>query len=1316
MSCYLDFASVLIVHTDIDASSKRYLYRYTLLLIYCFWTFTTHLARYRTLTLIETKAIRGLVPGMIAIQLTTSPAIFSAMTCQVMPTRRSAHKDRWLTQFKATLSALLQHTCLRSEQCQGKALKSHKPIVYSSLLYPLNFTGTPALCRKAMDPATALAITGLIVQVVDIGWKVAKYCRTVFVDGSTKSQNDAQEYAATLTTSCTNLQQSLNGLTTRHPNRADQELLEIASKCLQTGKELGVELAHATSGPDRGIKAVVQHVAYSMRHAGNVKKLRLQLSDYQRLLDTKYLESQHKTAKEILDNQKDFFEAQSLDLQYMISRLASGFTETDALFMSEARQIRDDVKAEHQSTRKSVLDAINTAMQKLDAERQCEMVCSSLEYDDMSDREMFISGAQEGTFKTTILGDSIGDGSLSFSDWHLSNDQVYWIEGKPGSGKSTLMKFLAKSQRVRDVLAHERSLANENVVILKYFGWIGGSTLQRNTYGLLRNLLHQLFTQDRELLVYLIRSEGNRFPKSFEDRDSLLSLLQKAMIHCTWPAIAFVDGLDEFVEDSKSLTHWLNNLCSVNMRFCFASRPDNSFNGHFEHIPRLRLQDLTRPDLCTVVLKNLSQNEGIQALLPSGTDEYENLASLTWAIVDKAEGVFLWVTLAVREIVAGIEEYQDWNTLYKILDRIPPELEDVYRRKWKILSPECSDYCEQATELFQFAMYSGMLLFEAAVILFPEPCYEVLEQVQQESQEELNAKCGKAEKRILPRCQGLLEVVCECRQTQVCRQSGLRYQHHQVEYIHRTARDFVENALKVNPLSAVKSRIDTWTRYMRLTSVMRLLDPAPSKFRLRGGESLPSAWSFLRPDRSSTTLDPSRPEDLDSRMLDTLRELTGIVERRESLDVYSSFSVAREFYGAAAEMGYSFYTHRHLSRSWPVEVNTLNYFLLCAVHTGRLGRESRDRKVPLDHSLIRDLLERGASFTRNWIPPPSYEGARWSRLTHWHAYLAYLLKSESELTYTAEDEPLDLRLFLSQGVDLHTVVPFLFSTDSIPDNSELRWYGFFDSLRYAIQDEGIIVVMSMTPLTLLNWLFVNRPWYPPLKHDHGLEQPSAGPQIHLIGKVRIPDYLSRRLEVDWVSLPEPTDAGRLLELVRKSREETYVFGNNLDPLKHGLDPEAHHWGDLYDTIEEFVEASEPVSCAIDAVNLSYSNWTKATMDEFFAMLHDGPQPLKRMLHKFQIPRPIYAGYVEVPEGDQWDQTTKFFKYACSEDSDMCDEYGCPLKLSDTEDEEDGDSSLTKEHNDNDDQEDEGVMDADAGDLILAKDHTSLPSRERPRTS
>ena len=879
------------------------------------------------------------------------------------------------------------------------------------------------------------------------------------------------------------------------------------------------------------------------------------------------------------------------------------------------------------------------------------------------------------------------------------------------------MKFLAKSQRVRDLLAHGRSLATENVLILKYFGWIGGSTLQRNTYGLLRSLLHQLFTQDRDLLLYLIRSEGARFPKSFEDRDSLLSLLQKAMIQCTWPAIAFVDGLDEFVEDSKSLTHWLNNFCSVNMRFCFASRPDNSFNRHFEHCPRIRLQDLTRPDLCAVVRNNLSQNKGIQALLPTCTDDHKNLGDLTWEIVDKAEGVFLWVTLAVRELTAGIEEYQDWNTLYKMLDRIPPELEDVYRHKWQILSQEWSVYREQATELFQFALYPSMLLFEAAVVLFPEACYQVLEQVQPESQESLNAKCAKADKRILARCQGLLEIVCECHPSQQCRQSGLRYQHHQVEYIHRTARDFVENALRAKPLSAVKNQTEIWTRYVRIRSVMRLLNPAPSKSgesHLKGFKGVLHELIARRPAASHS--DPKSHTDLDSPMLDTLHELTNVLERRDSLNLYASFSVAREFWGAVVEMGYSFYTHRRFTESWPVEVNTLNYFLLCAIHSLTPGRSLQ---ASLDHCLIRDLLQRGASFMKSWTPAPSCEGIRWSRLTPWHAYLAYLLNNESKHPHAAKEEPQDLRLFLERGVDLQKVVPFVFRTDRISDDSDdyaMEWHGFSDSLRSATEGEQSIVVISMPPHTLLKWLFVDRPWYLQMKDDYGLEQQSEDPQIHLIGQTNTEHSSQRRVKINWVYLPEPTDATGLLELVRKSREEVDWFGKKLDPLKHGLEPEPQSWEDFQSMIKELIEASEPVACATDAMNLSYPNWTTVTMAVLLAMLHDGPQPLRRILHKFQIPRPIYAGYVEVPQADQWDQTNTFTKYACSEDSDLFDEYGRPLECWDTDEEEDGGSSHTNKHDDNDDQEGERVMDADTGDLTPAKEHTSLPSRKRPWTS
>lgn len=42
--------------------------------------------------------------------------------------------------------------------------------------------------------------------------------------------------------------------------------------------------------------------------------------------------------------------------------------------------------------------------------------------------------------------------SAEFRSWLMSRDPIYWIYGKPGSGKSTLMKFLATHETMRNLL------------------------------------------------------------------------------------------------------------------------------------------------------------------------------------------------------------------------------------------------------------------------------------------------------------------------------------------------------------------------------------------------------------------------------------------------------------------------------------------------------------------------------------------------------------------------------------------------------------------------------------------------------------------------------------------------------------------------------------------------------------------------------------------------------------------------------------------------------------------------------------------------
>jgi len=85
----------------------------------------------------------------------------------------------------------------------------------------------------------------------------------------------------------------------------------------------------------------------------------------------------------------------------------------------------------------------------------------------------------------------------SFSDWLRSDDEIYWISGKPGSGKSTLMLFL-----IRDAATYRGlNIWKDKSQIISHFLWSFGShVMQQNIKGTLCSLLHQVLEDDRELL------------------------------------------------------------------------------------------------------------------------------------------------------------------------------------------------------------------------------------------------------------------------------------------------------------------------------------------------------------------------------------------------------------------------------------------------------------------------------------------------------------------------------------------------------------------------------------------------------------------------------------------------------------------------------------------------------------------------------------------------------------------------------------------------------------------------------------------------
>jgi hypothetical protein len=135
---------------------------------------------------------------------------------------------------------------------------------------------------------------------------------------------------------------------------------------------------------------------------------------------------------------------------------------------------------------------------------QSDLHClHALYFPEMRKRQDDVANAHEKTFGWILdpIDDDTGDEQWKFRKWvrtNVSGNNVFWISGKPGSGKSTLMKFIAHHDQLRATLADWGE--NFKLLVIEYYFWKSGSSIQKSLEGLLRSILHQILSQCPELI------------------------------------------------------------------------------------------------------------------------------------------------------------------------------------------------------------------------------------------------------------------------------------------------------------------------------------------------------------------------------------------------------------------------------------------------------------------------------------------------------------------------------------------------------------------------------------------------------------------------------------------------------------------------------------------------------------------------------------------------------------------------------------------------------------------------------------------------
>ncbi|KAJ4160215.1 hypothetical protein NW754_003339 [Fusarium falciforme] len=455
-----------------------------------------------------------------------------------------------------------------------------------------------------------------------------------------------------------------------------------------------------------------------------------------------------------------------------------------------------------------------------------DFILESLAYSSMRDREDEVTEAHSRTLEwifddsplTQPLRNAFRD---SFTTWLKTNElgPIYWITGKPGSGKSTLMRFLSQDRTAMEYL--RLWAADKPINTAGFFFWTSGSRQQRSQTGLLRSLLHQLLSSSPELIAKTFPDLWTRVRQmTTKERISLelewtIADLRAALDTFLNTALKdaniclFIDGLDEFDGDHHEIIDFFKSLTTRDhgnsLKMCLSSRPWAVFDEAFGNsVPNTKLQDLSYEDMCRYVKDAFRSSTPLRRLMRMN----ETSGQLILATVERADGVFLWVRLAVERMLSAFARREELETLQKTLQSLPSDLDALFEKL--LFQDQSGSEVLDTAALFQLIharevvadfikdeSSTSLTIWELAFALHKEDDAAALErEVCEATDEELQTRCATTARHIKNRFSGLLNI----HQRRIGNQRVHRADvaklvtSCRVIYIHRTVRDWLMEA------------------------------------------------------------------------------------------------------------------------------------------------------------------------------------------------------------------------------------------------------------------------------------------------------------------------------------------------------------------------------------------------------------------------------------------------------------------------------------------------------------------------------------------
>ncbi|KAL2670026.1 hypothetical protein Neosp_014905 [[Neocosmospora] mangrovei] len=553
-----------------------------------------------------------------------------------------------------------------------------------------------------MDPITALQTASAIIGIVDFGSRLLSSTYEIYQSASGYTARNVG--LSTLSEELNGLGEQLQDRLQAAPSSAttsDKTLQSLSVRCIEASDKLHSAIRDLQA--NRPENSIISTAANSFASAlkavwkkGEIEALKEELTEIRSqitiagiisvLSESKQDDKRHKELKDRLDQ-----------------------------IASELSQMTTPEKADHLSRRHQDLAHIlwETDWKPWAASYGGEphihvdgvvpmRILTSLSFPQINSRKEAIPEAYASTC-SWIFRDSETDENgeqlewPSFPTWLKQRDEkIYWITGKPGSGKSTLMKYIIKNPELQ---THLQEYAGDLPCLQAgFFFWNPGAEMETSREGLLRTLLHQCLEERPELIpvvaprrwaLYSVLG-GETVAPEWTWKELRESFDNLCSFHGQEFRLAlFIDGLDEFKESEKSpdvLISWIRHTATqYGIKICVSSRPWNVFADAFGREPSLTMQNLSKRDIAHFVRTEFDKSIAFQEMKEAFQDD---ATSIIEEIIEKAQGVFLWVSLVVRNLLLTLIDNPSLGDLNRQLAEIPSDIIGLYDAIWRSIPAE----------------------------------------------------------------------------------------------------------------------------------------------------------------------------------------------------------------------------------------------------------------------------------------------------------------------------------------------------------------------------------------------------------------------------------------------------------------------------------------------------------------------------------------------------------------------------------------------------------------------------------------------------